>query len=286
MYNQWPDGCLPRLMEKKTDREESIFAEAEKLSFETLATYILRSLRQSQKKPRGVIGRPTKPILPSVGTPHRVSTYRKLLKLLVEKDQTTENKRKRRTKGSKRKPLKADANQVLLDHVKKKIDQLPDRTSSTKHKEVSGEVEKPRPLIVVDEEKIPILEKLPWRILPEGDWNLETIERHFARLEGRIRWQGTQFDYTRLKQVTNVLRPSYCYIGQDEFEGYVVFGFHRTVKVVLECPIYGNATYVVGRDWEKIAHLTKKEIRLQHANRVKRVIHSKNWVDRIKECLG
>jgi hypothetical protein len=56
------------------------------------------------------------------------------------------------------------------------------------------------------------------------------------------------------------LKPSSVYVGIGEFDGYIVLAFRQTRKVVLECPIYGNAIYVIHEDWQRLAKMPKFEL--------------------------
>lgn len=58
-------------------------------------------------------------------------------------------------------------------------------------------------------------------------------------------WSKDEFDESRLTQIIKLLNPTICYIGKEKFQGYVVFGFDLSEKVVLECPKYGNAIYII-----------------------------------------
>ena len=50
-----------------------------------------------------------------------------------------------------------------------------------------------------------------------------------------------------------MLAPLRCYIGNESWDGYVVFEFRDSNSVVLECPFEGNATYILPADWKIMA---------------------------------
>jgi hypothetical protein len=75
-----------------------------------------------------------------------------------------------------------------------------------------------------------------------------------------------------LEQI-KALKPVRCYIGKDSWLGYVVFEFTHSASVVLECPIEGNATYVLSGDWKAMVGHTKAELRHRFANRYTRIVH-------------
>jgi hypothetical protein len=73
--------------------------------------------------------------------------------------------------------------------------------------------------------------------------------------------------------------------GQAGFEGYLIFGFTEKDLFVLESLVYGNATYVLGSNWESLAGLTKKEI-LAADLHVARIIHRQGWDSEIARLLA
>ncbi len=131
---------------------------------------------------------------------------------------------------------------------------------------------------------LPPIEKLPWMLLPPSDNATGILVAHFRKLEKKIRWTGKIFDVSRLKRIEQ-LRPSRRYVGEDGFEGYIAYCFYRTKRVVLECPIYGNATYVLTDDWQTISKLSKWEARHEHSNQVIVIRHNETWFDRLRSNL-
>jgi hypothetical protein len=84
------------------------------------------------------------------------------------------------------------------------------------------------------------LSKLNWEILPRG-LSGKTALTKFLNKSGIKEVSG--FDNERLDFAFQ-LNPSAVYVGRNEFNGYFVFVFHGTRKVLLENPFYGNAAYV------------------------------------------
>jgi hypothetical protein len=117
--------------------------------------------------------------------------------------------------------------------------------------------------------------QVPWRFLPPpepGDIGLEKtlseIQRYCPHLS---------LDVARLRFAYG-LKPSAVFIGLGEFDGYLAFTFKHTNKVLLECPLEGNAAYLFHEDWEKLSRLTKTALLLNHRSTVDRVIHDpKGW---------
>jgi hypothetical protein len=133
--------------------------------------------------------------------------------------------------------------------------------------------------------RLPVIEKLSWDILPKGEWSLEQIIKHFKELNCKKRWKEKRFDKTRIERICNHLNPATLYIGREQFEGYVVFCFDWTEKAVLECPIYGNAIYVINSEWEKISKLSKWEARKKYSNQVSVINHTDTWLKRLSVNL-
>lgn len=124
--------------------------------------------------------------------------------------------------------------------------------------------------------------RLYWRVLPPGEWTLDSVLRHYdhlQRLNPHIR-----YDTDRLQKLFS-LHPSTCYIGLDEFDGYIVFAFTHTRKVVLECPVYGNAIYAIRDNWQGLSTCSKYELLTDYPTLVYRIIHTGDWFWRLKASL-
>lgn len=81
------------------------------------------------------------------------------------------------------------------------------------------------------------------------------------------------------------MRPGSIYIGVDEFEGYVVFYFDRTQVAVLECPVVGNAIYVIKSNWETLSRLSKAQLLQRHQREVVRIVHAGEWFPKLLALL-
>ena len=83
-----------------------------------------------------------------------------------------------------------------------------------------------------------------WDFLPPGQWGMSQIEAHFEENRAVIESQtGQVVDIERLSEI-GALNPSAAIIGKRGWLGYVTFCFNFTDKVVLECPVEGNAIYI------------------------------------------
>lgn len=174
--------------------------------------------------------------------------------------------------------IKALGGEMLPKTLKSKSDDKSSTSISKFPSSLNQEI--PNTLI-----KLPVIERLPWDVLPKGEWNLEQILKHFKNLIHDNNWREKEFDKTRIEKICKHLKPSILYIGREQFEGYVVFCFDWTKKVVLECPIYGNAIYVINGDWQKIAKLSKWEARYKHSNQVTVINHTDTWLERLNTNL-
>lgn len=126
------------------------------------------------------------------------------------------------------------------------------------------------------------LERVNWRMLPPGHtW--QEILNHYEGLQRRY---GDKYDTKRL-QFVNELKPTNTLLGEGEFVGYVAFVFDRGQgAVVLDCPLMGNAIYIMSlADWKRLSQLSKTELLREHGNEIRRVIHSRNWLIDLKFAL-
>jgi len=131
-------------------------------------------------------------------------------------------------------------------------------------------------------------EHLHFEILPPGKRSVEGVIEHYQRQARQYaQWIGPErkIDPGRLLAMRS-LGPLDCYIGKKMWLGYVVFTFAETSKVVLECPLEGNATYVLDGDWKRLVGKSKKDLRRRHARSVTKIVHKGDWVDRIAASLG
>jgi hypothetical protein len=126
------------------------------------------------------------------------------------------------------------------------------------------------------------VKKLSWEILPPGEHPFHEIIEHWEKLQKRN--SKLCVDLERLKRI-NELEPTEIYCGLGEFYGYYVFHFKEMDKAILECAFVGNATYVMRGDWESYSRLSKAELLKNHRENVDRVIHSGNWLSKVKRLL-
>jgi len=126
--------------------------------------------------------------------------------------------------------------------------------------------------------------RLPFEIFPKGNLSI-------SHLVKQLRTDGIQVsleDERRLHKIDERFPNSEICLGKDKFNGYVVFRFKDTDVVIVEKPAYGNATYLIKGNWEedvlKILQLSRGEARINHPTKVKRVIHTTEylWLARLE----
>jgi hypothetical protein len=124
--------------------------------------------------------------------------------------------------------------------------------------------------------------RIPWRFLEPGRNSFKIIIEHFDGLNTPARKE--EYDKHRLELV-HALGPSAIYIGTDEFEWYIVFLFQSAELAVLECPIKGNAIYLIAGDWKDLSKLSKTALLEEYSGQVARIIHTGDWYDKLKRQL-
>lgn len=125
--------------------------------------------------------------------------------------------------------------------------------------------------------------RLQWRPLPRGAADVTTVRRAYAGLQREGWLEG--FDQERLDKALS-LNPDRWYVGSEGFDGYSIFTFGDTKKALMECPIYGNALFVIGSGWERWSRMTKQELRADKSGEVVRIEHRRDWFEKVKKELG
>jgi hypothetical protein len=128
---------------------------------------------------------------------------------------------------------------------------------------------------------------LPWTLLPPDHTTFALLMAYYKSIEKEFlsKHRGN-VDKERLKKVTS-LKPDRVYRGSDGFHGYTVFEFDRYEKVILECPVYGNAVYFLYKDsWKSQARKSKQYIRENFPGSWGRVRHTESWFRRVREELS
>lgn len=121
---------------------------------------------------------------------------------------------------------------------------------------------------------------LPWELLPPGQLTREGVLEHYRRLARAYPERG--YEPERMVKAHS-LGPRAWWKGRKGFYGYVVFEFADTEKVLLECPVYGNAIYVLGSDWQRLSRKSKGAVLLD--DETERIPHAGDWFGRAKRAL-
>jgi hypothetical protein len=128
------------------------------------------------------------------------------------------------------------------------------------------------------------MKHLNWKILPKGEHPFSELQTHLKSALNRIKPGNRSFVDHRLERL-NGFKPDFTAIGQGGFTGYVVFGYPDKDTYVLESILYGNATYVVGKDWGKLSKMTKAEILNDNLHK-QRIIHKRNWFEKVRQLFS
>ena len=128
--------------------------------------------------------------------------------------------------------------------------------------------------------------RLPFVLLPPGTWQVADVVAHYRNLApGGVAYpKPREMDFNRIARIER-LRPLRCYIGKDSWLGYHLFEFAHSKRVVLECPIKGNATYVLRGNWKAMVSHTKAELRENFPHHYIKVVHKGDWLHRVRLAL-
>jgi hypothetical protein len=143
------------------------------------------------------------------------------------------------------------------------------------------------PVLPVSSAGLPV-ERFSFKLLPPGTWGMEDVIAYYRREAHRfpadIHDRG--IDWTRFESIKS-LRPAKCYVGQEQWLGYVAFEFLGSSRVVLECPVTGNATYVLWDDWKRMVTHPKRYIWRHFPQSYRKIVHKEKskWLARTRRAL-
>lgn len=122
---------------------------------------------------------------------------------------------------------------------------------------------------------------LPFEIAAPGERTNEHVYAYYR--EVLRRGQIAHFDQDRLDKILALPRSGLLK-GKAGFYGYIVLQFAHTEKVLLECPVVGNALYVLDSGEERLLRRNKQE----HiaSDEAKRIFHTGDWYERVKREFG
>ena len=129
------------------------------------------------------------------------------------------------------------------------------------------------------------VKRLPFRILPPGQWTSHDIVNYYKEFQASNSKTTREIQWQRIRDI-QTLKPVKTWVGEETWNGYVVYEFADTENVVLECPVDGNAVYVLkGNVWKDLIQLSKGEIKDKHQGSYRKVVHRGEWLTRTKKAL-
>jgi hypothetical protein len=129
------------------------------------------------------------------------------------------------------------------------------------------------------------IRRLNWEVLPAGRHPWQKVREAIEPVLERAKAGNRPVIQARLDTI-GFYGPKVYAIGNAGFTGYLVFGFKDLGLYVLESALYGNATYVLGADWERLSQMSKAEL-LDGALHKERIVHrADSWPARIRELLA
>lgn len=127
------------------------------------------------------------------------------------------------------------------------------------------------------------VKKLNWKVLPKGEYPWSKMEIYVKKVIENMPKNIQHIVEENIKEIASYT-PDFVAIGEGGFNGYFIYGFKDKDFVILESNEIGNATYILNNDWKKISKLTKAQILNNELER-ERIIHSKNWKEKIAKLF-
>lgn len=131
--------------------------------------------------------------------------------------------------------------------------------------------------------KIIRTERLAWTVLPKGEYPWEKAKPHLDAILTTIPNKHKTVISKRHEAITENI-PDFLAIGDQEFWGYVIYGFAKKGLFVFESNEPNNATYIFDGNWRDASKLTKKEILCGKIYEA-RIIHNNKWNDNIDKLI-
>lgn len=126
--------------------------------------------------------------------------------------------------------------------------------------------------------------RVQWDPLASGGTPALSAGGHYERLQREGKIKPSEFDQTRLDTVTSMPGLVDWLPGMYGLEFYSIFTFEGTDKMLLECPVYGNALYVISANVDNWRQMNKQE--LIASTEAKRIFHTEGWEERTMRALG
>lgn len=127
--------------------------------------------------------------------------------------------------------------------------------------------------------------RLRWTPFEAAEPTAENIRRHYR---DHLRRQGKEDKFDQRRLDAALALPYVDWLVPDEgfggFDAYSILTIEGTSKVLLECPIWGNAAYVVDADQEVWKGMTKRG--LVESGLAKQIPHrGEDWPEKIRRAL-
>lgn len=127
------------------------------------------------------------------------------------------------------------------------------------------------------------VKRLNWDILPKGTYPWKVLAPRLQNVIDKLEGNRRILIKPRLEKISEY-EPNFVAIGNAGFHGYLIFGFESKTFYILESAYTGNATYVLGQDWEQLSQMTKGQILTQGLHE-ERIIHANCWEKEIDNLL-
>ncbi|MBI4084393.1 MAG: hypothetical protein HY431_00660 [Candidatus Levybacteria bacterium] len=129
----------------------------------------------------------------------------------------------------------------------------------------------------------PVYKKLEWEVLPPGFWKDKSL---VEKLKKRIGEEKAELFMERIKNI-EALNPLERYEGQSYLGNRLYYVFVFKNSVLAECPLFGNAAYLLKGDkmasWQETFMQTKRTALSKGATRI---LHLGNWQKRLVNALS
>ncbi|MDQ3522687.1 MAG: hypothetical protein M3434_10180, partial [Gemmatimonadota bacterium] len=122
---------------------------------------------------------------------------------------------------------------------------------------------------------------LDFEILPEDQQTDVYVRRYYREVMSQD-WLK-DFSQDRLDKMLALPRSNWKK-GKEGFFGYIVLMFDHTDRVLLECPVEGNAIYVLNSGEDRLLRMKKQQLR--ESGEAIRIFHTGDWYRRLKDELG
>lgn len=143
----------------------------------------------------------------------------------------------------------------------------------------------PRPAPQKPIEQAENVTHVPWVILGSKIRSLPELQSYLRVYQQRGQRRPAAYDMERIA-IAIQHQPSAVYLGKDEFDGYLVLYYAQHQLAVFECPIVGNALYLVRGDWQTLARRSKAELLHDESGNIKRIIHHGAWSERLAQMFS